>query len=68
MKEYLSLVTANQRFYSSTTKVVLYSSILNKSDQFSPAKFAHAWEMLGAYAGNLLKQPWRKEFKEIRVK
>lgn len=67
MKEYLSLVTANQRFYSTTTKAVLYSSILQKGDHFSPGKFGHAWEMLGTYAANLLKQPWRKEFKEIRV-
>ncbi len=63
------MVTANQRFYSTTTKTVLYSSILGKSgEHFSSAKLSHAWEMLGTYAAKLLGQPWRKEFKEIRVK
>lgn len=67
MKEYLCLVTANQRFYSPTTKAVLYTSILRRSEQFSPNRFRHAWEMLATYAANLLGQPWRKEFNEIRV-
>nr|CAH0108682.1 unnamed protein product [Daphnia galeata] len=67
MKDYLCLVTANQRFYSPTTKAVLYTSILRQSDQFSPNRFRHAWEMLATYAANLLGQPWRKEFNEIRL-
>jgi len=41
---------------------------MKKSDQFSPTKFSNAFEMLGTYAANLLGQPWRKEFKEIRVR
>ncbi|XP_032786556.2 LOW QUALITY PROTEIN: uncharacterized protein LOC116923801 [Daphnia magna] len=67
MKEYLCLVTSNQRFYSTTTKAVLYTSILRRSEQFSPNRFRHAWEMLATYAANLLSQPWRKEFNEIRL-
>jgi spermatogenesis-associated protein 2 len=69
MKDYLSLVAPNQRFYYPSTKDVLYNSILQKKskEQFSLAKFSQAWEMLGMYAANLLSQPWRKEFREIRV-
>ena len=70
MKEYLCLVVSSQRFYFNATKDVLYSSILRRHKQavdFSLTKFCHAWEMLGMYASNLLSQPWRKEFKEIRV-
>jgi len=70
MKEYLCLVASNQRFYFSTTKDVLYTSILRRNvptTNFSLTKFCHAWEMLGSYAANLIGQPWRKEFKEIRL-
>ena len=69
MKDYLSLVAPNQRFYYPSTKDVLYNSILQKKskEQFSLSKFSQAWEMLGMYAANLLGQPWRKEFREIRV-
>ena len=70
MREYLCMVASNQRFYFATTKDVLYTSILRRNiptANFSLSKFCHAWEMLGMYAANLIGQPWRKEFKEIRV-
>jgi len=70
MKEYLCMVASNQRFYFATTKDVLYTSILRRNvptANFSLSKFCHAWEMLGMYAANLIGQPWRKEFKEIRL-
>lgn len=85
MKDYLSLVAPNQRFYFNSTKDVLYDSILRKKRgagasgsagaasastadaPFSLSKFSQAWEVLGKYAADLLGQPWRKEFREIRV-
>ena len=34
---------------------------------FSAVKAAAAFEAIEKYAANLLNQPWRKEFKEIKV-
>ena len=34
---------------------------------FSALKAARAFEAIEKYAANLINQPWRKEFKEIKV-
>jgi spermatogenesis-associated protein 2 len=34
---------------------------------FSALKAARAFEAIEKYASNLINQPWRKEFKEIKV-
>ena len=35
---------------------------------FSALKAARAFEAIEKYAANLINQPWRKEFREIKVK
>jgi hypothetical protein len=46
--------------------MILFESARWISD-FSALKAARAFEAIEKYAANLINQPWRKEFKEIKV-
>lgn len=56
----------SQKFYFQETAEVLHRSARSKKD-FSGYRAALGWQAVGMYAGNLLSQPWRPEYREIRV-
>lgn len=56
----------DRKFYLRDTAEVLHRSASNKAD-FSGYKAVVAWNAIGRYAGNLLSQPWRREYREIKV-
>lgn len=66
MKEYLCLAPHNQKFCFQETSHVLHRSASCKKD-FSGYKAATGWNAIQMYAGNLLAQPWRKEYRQINV-
>nr|CAD7454700.1 unnamed protein product [Timema tahoe] len=66
IREFLCLVPHNQKFCFSETADVLHRSASTKED-FSGYRAASAWNAIGAYAGNLLAQPWRKEYREMKM-
>nr|CAD7568874.1 unnamed protein product [Timema californicum] len=66
IREFLCLVPHNQKFCFSETADVLHRSASTKED-FSGYRAASAWNAIGAYAGNLLAQPWRKEYREMKI-
>nr|CAD7412207.1 unnamed protein product [Timema poppensis] len=66
IREFLCLVPHNQKFCFSETADVLHRSASTKED-FSGYRAASAWNAIGAYAGNLLAQPWRKEYREMKA-
>lgn len=45
---------------------MLHRSASSKKD-FSGYKAATGWHAIQMYAGNLLAQPWRKEYRKINV-
>lgn len=65
IKEYLCLVPHQQKFSFRETADVLYRSASSKTD-FSGYRAAVAWNAISLYAGNLLAQPWRKEYRTIK--
>lgn len=66
IKEYLCLVPHDRKFLFRETADVLHQSATQKED-FSGYRAASAWNAIGMYAANLLAQPWRKEYKEMKV-
>ncbi|KAL1129972.1 hypothetical protein AAG570_012916, partial [Ranatra chinensis] len=66
IKEYLSIAPHENKFYFRETGQVLHRSVEGKSD-FSAYRATAAWTAIAAYAHNLLAQPWRKEFREIKT-
>lgn len=64
--QYLCLVPQERKFCNPLTSVILFESARWISD-FSALKAARAFEAVEKYAANLINQPWRKEFKEIKV-
>ena len=56
-----------RKFCNALTSVIFYESSRWITD-FSALKAARAFEAIEKYAANLINQPWRKEFKEIKVK
>ncbi|XP_068620079.1 uncharacterized protein tamo [Battus philenor] len=64
--EYLSLVPHECKFgLPETTKV--FQRTINELPDFSAYRAGIGWAALARYAGNLLAQPWRKEYKVIRL-
>lgn len=61
------MVPHERKFYFRETSEVLHRSVESKED-FSAYRATAAWTAIAAYAHNLLAQPWRKEFHEIKVK
>ncbi|CAK1584339.1 unnamed protein product [Parnassius mnemosyne] len=64
--EYLSLVPHECKFgLAETTKV--FQRTINELPEFSAYRGSIGWAAIARYAGNLLAQPWRKEYKVIRL-
>lgn len=66
INDYLCLAPHNQKFVFQETAQVLHRSASSKKD-FSGYKAATGWHAIQMYAGNLLAQPWRKEYRQINV-
>lgn len=66
IKEYLGIASHKQKFSLPVTYEVLFRSAQGLPD-FSGYKAATGFNAIQLYAGNLLSQPWRKEYKQIRV-
>jgi hypothetical protein len=64
--EYLCLVPQERKFCNRLTSDVIVESA-RWTDRFSAVKAAGAFEAVETYASNVINQPWRKEFKEIKV-
>ena len=65
--QYLCLVPQERKFCNAISSLVLFESAGWIAD-FSALKAARAFEAIEKYAANLINQPWRKEFREIKVK
>uniref|UniRef100_A0A2H1VA14 SFRICE_001895 n=1 Tax=Spodoptera frugiperda TaxID=7108 RepID=A0A2H1VA14_SPOFR len=64
--EYLSLVPHECKFGLAETGKVFQKTI-NELAEFSAYRAGLGWAALARYAANLLAQPWRKEYKVIRL-
>jgi len=63
--QYLCLVPQDRKFCSRLVSEVIWQSA-RWTPNFSAVKAAAAFQAIEKYAANLLNQPWRKEFKEIK--
>lgn len=66
IKQFLCMAPHDQKFLCHETADVLQRSATSKSD-FSGYKAATGWNAIQLYAGNLLFQPWRKEYRTIKT-
>lgn len=66
MRKYLSYAPHTSKFHFPQTSEVLRRSITARA-KFSAERASRAWAALAKYAENLIRQPWRKEFREIKV-
>lgn len=64
--DFLCVAAHSQKFVFQETEEVLLRSASNKKD-FSGYKAATGFNAIQLYAGNLLSQPWRKEYRQIKV-
>ena len=65
--QYLCLVPQERKFCNAISSLILFESAGWIAD-FSALKAARAFEAIEKYASNLINQPWRKEFREIKVR
>lgn len=63
--DYLSIVPQQRKFVSAATGDIISNSAKWKPD-FSLVKAAQAFRAIEQYAANLINQPWRQEFWNIR--
>lgn len=66
IKEYLCLVPNEAKYVFQETADILHRSAATVTD-FSGYRAATAWSAISLYAANLLAQPWRKEYRTVRV-
>lgn len=66
LKEFLSIVQHDRKFFLIETAHVFKRSVLNL-DQFSAYKALMGFEAISQYANNLFRKPWRKEYRCIKV-
>ena len=64
--EYLAITPHSHKFMFRQISEALEMSINSCSD-FNAYSAACAFDALAQYAANLITQPWRREFKEIKV-
>ncbi|KAL1502263.1 hypothetical protein ABEB36_007429 [Hypothenemus hampei] len=64
--EFLCLTQHRDIFIFPDTEQVFYSSAKYKKD-FSGYKATMGWNAIQIYAANLLSQPWRKEYRQIKT-
>lgn len=67
IKKYLCIAPHSQKFFFNETAEVLHRSASSKKD-FSGYRAALGWNAIGMYAGNLISQPWRQEYRQIKVR
>lgn len=67
LKEYISVVSHDRKFFLPETEHVLRKSITQMKD-FSAFKASIGFESISQYANNLFTKPWRKEYRTIKVK
>jgi len=66
LKEYISVVSHDRKFFLPETEHVLRKSTMQMKD-FSAYKAAIGFESISQYANNLFTKPWRKEYRVIKV-
>jgi spermatogenesis-associated protein 2 len=66
LKEYISVVPHDRKFFLPETEQILRKSITQMKD-FSAFKGADGFESISHYANNLFTKPWRKEYRVIKV-
>lgn len=66
LREYISIVPHDRKFFLPETEHVLRASIVHMKD-FSAFKGAIGFESISQYANNLFMKPWRKEYRVIKV-
>jgi spermatogenesis-associated protein 2 len=66
LREYISIVPHDRKFFLPETEHVLRVSITQMRD-FSAFKGAIGFESISQYANNLFTKPWRKEYRVIKV-
>ncbi|KAK4311512.1 hypothetical protein Pmani_016980 [Petrolisthes manimaculis] len=64
--EYLAITPHSHKFIFHQISDVLESSI-NRVNDFSAYSAACAFDALAQYAANLIAQPWRREFRQIKL-
>lgn len=64
--EYLAITPHSHKFMFHQISEVLEKSI-NTCNDFSAYSAACAFDALAQYAANLITQPWRREFRQIKV-
>ena len=63
----MCLVPQDRKFCNAFTSEIIIQSCRWIQD-FSALTAARAFEAIEKYAANLINQPWRKEFREIKVR
>ncbi|KAG5672322.1 hypothetical protein PVAND_002456 [Polypedilum vanderplanki] len=66
LREYISIVPHDRKFFLPETEHVLRISIQQMRD-FSAFKGAIGFESISQYANNLFTKPWRKEYRVIKM-
>lgn len=66
IKEYLCIAPHDKKFSFRETAEILHRSASTK-DNFSGYRASVAWRAIGKYADNLVAQPWRKEYRDIKL-
>ncbi|XP_047358637.1 uncharacterized protein LOC124952589 isoform X1 [Vespa velutina] len=66
IKEYLYLVPNESKYMFHETADILRRSAATLQD-FSGYRAATAWSAISLYAANLVAQPWRKEYRILRI-
>ena len=66
IKDFLCLVPHRLKYVFRETSDILHRSAETMKD-FSGYRACTAWSAISLYAANLLAQPWRKEYRTLRV-
>ncbi|XP_031618892.1 protein tamozhennic isoform X1 [Contarinia nasturtii] len=66
LKEFLSIVQHDRKFFLTETAHVFKQSVLQLG-QFSAYKALIGFEAISQYANNLFRKPWRKEYRCIKL-
>lgn len=66
INEYLSITPHSNKFMFYQIADILEKSVNNIAD-FTAIEAACAFDALAQYAANLISQPWRKEYREIKL-
>jgi len=66
INEYLSITPHSNKFIFYQVSDILEKSVNNVTD-FTAIEAACAFDSLAQYAANLISQPWRREYREIKL-